>query len=87
MCEGAYMCLNFELKMRVCAPNTLHSLAHLLLPSREHPPISQPHLHLHTKHQQDTLYHSFLQHLLSRLPARLADHVVGLLGTFATRES
>jgi hypothetical protein len=35
---------------------------------------------------QDTLYHSFFQHLLARLPARLADHVVGLLGNFATRE-
>ncbi len=36
---------------------------------------------------KDTLYHSFFQHLLLRLPARLADHVVGLLGTFATREA
>jgi hypothetical protein len=35
---------------------------------------------------QDTLYHSFFQHLLARLPGRLADHVVGLLGNFATGE-
>lgn len=33
---------------------------------------------------QDTMYHSFFQHLLLRLPPRLADHVVGLLGQFAT---
>jgi hypothetical protein len=30
------------------------------------------------------MYHSFFQHLLLRLPPRLADHVVGLLGQFAT---
>lgn len=33
---------------------------------------------------QDTMYHSFFQHLLLRLPPRLADHVVALLGQFAT---
>jgi hypothetical protein len=30
------------------------------------------------------MYHSFFQHLLLRLPPRLADHVLGLLGQFAT---
>lgn len=35
---------------------------------------------------KDTLYNAFASHLLARLPPRLADHVVGLLGTFATRE-
>jgi hypothetical protein len=32
------------------------------------------------------MYHSFFQHLLLRLPPRLADHVAGLLGQFATGE-
>ncbi|KAF6261252.1 hypothetical protein COO60DRAFT_1625449, partial [Scenedesmus sp. NREL 46B-D3] len=46
---------------------------------------AKPELVLQSTHLgKDTMYHSFFQHLLLRLPSRLADHVVGLLGQFAT---
>ncbi|KAF8058035.1 proteasome activator subunit 4 [Scenedesmus sp. PABB004] len=46
---------------------------------------AKPELLLQSTHLgKDTMYHSFLQHLLLRLPPRLADHVVALLGQFAT---
>ncbi|WIA33391.1 hypothetical protein OEZ86_006527 [Tetradesmus obliquus] len=49
---------------------------------------AKPELLLQSTHLgKDTMYHSFFQHLLLRLPPRLADHVVGLLGQFATERA